>query len=156
MIIRKGDARSKTTDQPNFGRMDTTSFSDMAGIKQYGAYLQTLHPGGKSSNRHWHENEDEFLFVVSGQVTIVENDGPHVLEAGDAACWPAGVANAHHVLNESALPCSYLIVGTRVTRDVCHYPDLGRTLYSEGGEWRMEDSEGKVLRSGTFDPFGSD
>jgi len=156
MIIRKGDARSKTTDQPNFGKMETTSFSDMAGIKQYGAYLQTLHPGGKSSNRHWHENEDEFLFVVSGQLTIVENDGPHVLRAGDVACWPAGVANAHHVLNESAHPCSYVMVGTRVTRDVCHYPDSGKTLYSEDGEWRMEDAEGNVLRSGTFDAYGSD
>lgn len=156
MIIRKAQARSKTTDQPNFGVMDSVSFSDMAGIKQYGAYLQTLHPGGKSSNRHWHENEDEFLFVVSGQVTVVENDGPHVLEAGDAACWPAGVANAHHVLNESALPCTYLIVGTRVTRDVCHYPDSGKTLHSKDGAWQMKDAEGKVLRSGTFEPYGAD
>ena len=156
MIIRKGDARSKTTDQPNFGKMETTSFADIAGIKQYGAYLQTLHPGGKSSNRHWHENEDEFLFVVSGHLTIVENDGPHVLEPGDAACWPAGVANAHHVLNETDQPCSYVMVGTRVTRDVCHYPDSGKTLHTEGGEWRMEDSEGKVLRTGTFDAYGSD
>ena len=156
MIIRKGDAPSKTTDQLNFGKMETTSFSDIAGIKQYGAYLQTLHPGGKSSNRHWHENEDEFLFVVFGQITIVENDGPHVLEPGDTACWPAGVDNAHHVLNESALACSYVMVGTRVTRDVCHYPDLGKTLHSEGAEWRMEDAEGKVIRSGTFDAYGSD
>jgi uncharacterized cupin superfamily protein len=152
MIVRKGQARSKKKDEPNFGAMETSSFSDTAGIKQYGAYLQTLQPGSKSSMRHWHEKEDEFLFVVSGQVTIVENDGPHVLEPGDVACWPAGVANAHHVLNESGQPCSYLIVGTRLAQDVCHYPDVGKTLYTEGEAWRLEGSDGQVLRSGKFEP----
>lgn len=128
MIIRKGTARSKARDESNFGPMTTESFSDTAGITQYGAYLQTLQPGAKSSTRHWHEMEDEFLFVVSGQATIVENDGAHVLEPGDVACWPAGVPNAHHVLNQSSEPCSYLIVGTRLTHDICHYPDVGTPL----------------------------
>jgi uncharacterized cupin superfamily protein len=152
MIIRKATARSKVRDEPNFGSMTTESFSDTAGISQYGAYLQTLQPGAKSSMRHWHEKEDEFLFVVSGQVTVVENDGPHVLAPGDAACWPAGVQNAHHVLNESSQPCSYLMVGTRLTHDVCHYPDAGKTLYTEGEEWRLEDASGHVLRSGKLEP----
>ncbi len=148
MIIRKGQARSKTRADATLGAMTTESFSDTAGVKQYGAYLQTLQPGAKSSTRHWHEKEDEFLFVVSGQVTIVENDGAHILEPGDAACWPAGVPNAHHILNESATPCSYVIVGTRLTHDVCHYPDVGKTLYTEGEVWRVEDTNGQVLRSG--------
>ena len=148
MIIRKGQARSNTRDEPGFGIMETINFSDSGGIKQYGAQLQTLQPGAKSSTRHWHEQEDEFLFVVSGSVTVVENDGPHVLQPGDVACWPAGQPNAHRVLNESDQPCSYLIVGTRVTRDVCHYPDVGETLYTEGDAWRLEDSTGHVLRSG--------
>jgi len=117
-----------------------------------GAYLQTLQPGARSSTRHWHEREDEFLFVVLGQVTIVENDGPHVLEPGDAACWPGGEPNAHHALNESSQPCSYLIVGTRLTHDVCHYPDVGETLYTEAEDWRVEDGAGQVLRSGKVEP----
>jgi len=104
MIIRKGQARTKTRDEPNFGVMETASFSDTGGIKQYGAYLQTLQPGAKSSTRHWHEMEDEFLFLVAGEVTLVENDGEHALQPGDAACWPAGVPNAHHVLNRSEAP----------------------------------------------------
>ena len=104
MIVRKGQARSKARDEPGFGAMETASFSDSAGITQYGAYLQTLQPGARSSTRHWHEQEDEFLYVVAGRVTVVENDGPHILEPGDAACWPAGVPNAHHVLNESSEP----------------------------------------------------
>lgn len=152
MIIRKGSARSKTRNEPGFGAMETASFSDSAGIRQYGAYLQTLQPGAMSSTRHWHEQEDEFLFVVSGQVTVIENDGPHVLEPGDAACWPAGVANAHHVINQSSEPCAYLMVGTRLTHDVCHYPDVGRTLYTEGATWRIVDSAGAVVRGGRVEP----
>jgi len=152
MIVRKGQARTKARDEPGFGAMQTASFSDSAGITQYGAYLQTLQPGARSSTRHWHEQEDEFLYVVSGRVTVVENDGPHILEPGDAACWPAGVPNAHHVLNESSEPCSYLIVGTRVTHDICHYPDVGKTLYNEGEAWRIEDASGQVLKSGRIEP----
>ena len=152
MIIRRGTAKSKTRDDPNFGGMRTEALSETGGIKQYGAYLQTLQPVAKSSTRHWHEREDEFLFVVSGQATVVENDGEHVLQAGDSACWPAGVSNAHHVLNRSAEPCSYLIVGTRPTHDVCHYPDVGKTLYTEGEVWRVEDSSGQVTHSGKVEP----
>ena len=152
MIVRKDQARTKTRDEPGFGAMATASFSDSAGITQYGAYLQTLQPGARSSTRHWHEQEDEFLYVVSGRVTVVEDDGPHVLEPGDAACWPAGVPNAHHVLNETSEPCSYLIVGTRLTHDICHYPDVGRTLYTEGEVWRIEDASGSVLKSGRVEP----
>lgn len=152
MIVRKGQARSKTRDEPGFGAMKTESFSDTCGITQYGAYLQTLQPGATSSTRHWHEREDEFLYVVAGHVTVVENDGRHVLEPGDAACWPAGEPNAHQVVNESALPCSYIVVGTRLTHDVCHYPDVGKTLHTEGDVWRVEDSQGQVLRSGRVEP----
>jgi len=132
--------------------METTSFSDTAGLKQYGAFLQTLQPGSKSSTRHWHEREDEFLFVVSGMVTVVENDGSHILQPGDAACWPAGIPNAHCVVNESAEPCSYIVVGTRLTHDVCHYPDVGKTLHTEGETWRIVDAAGRVLKSGRVEP----
>jgi uncharacterized cupin superfamily protein len=152
MILRKGQGPSKTRDDPAFGAMHTTSFSDAAGIKQFGASLQTLQPGATSSVRHWHEQEDEFLFVISGEVTVIENDGPHVLQPGDAACWPAGVPNAHHVRNQSDQPCSYMVVGTRLTQDICHYPDVGKTLYTEGDVWRVEDAAGQVLRSGKVEP----
>jgi uncharacterized cupin superfamily protein len=81
-----------------------------------------------AARRHWHEKEDEFLYVLSGEVTILENDGEHVLQPGDAACWPAGTPNAHTVINRASTPCTYLIIGTRVTHDVCHYTDEGSTL----------------------------
>jgi uncharacterized cupin superfamily protein len=152
MIIRRGSAPSKHRSDPSFGDVETVGLSEAGRIKQYGAHLEVLQPGAKSSTRHWHEKEDEFLFVVAGEVTVVEDDGAHILEPGDSACWPAGEENAHHVINQSAQPCSYLIVGTKLNHDVCHYPDVGKTLYTEGETWRVVDATGTVLKSGRVEP----
>jgi uncharacterized cupin superfamily protein len=148
MIIRKGEPGLEQQSSEGRGAVETSRYSDAGGITQYGAYAQTLLPGARSSERHWHEQEDEFLYVLAGELTVTENDGVHVLGPGDAACWPAGVANAHYASNNSDASCTYLIVGTRVSHDVCHYPDVGRTLYTEGEVWRIEDASGKVIRSG--------
>lgn len=148
MIIRGGQPATTQRSDAAFGAMSTARYSDAGGITQFGAFVQTLQPGAISSVRHWHEREDEFLYVLSGEVTITENDGKHHLQPGDAACWPAGVPNAHSVSNESSQPCTYVIVGTRLTHDVCHYPDAGRTLHTEGSTWRMVDSTGAVLKAG--------
>ena len=88
------------------------------------------------------------LYVLAGEVTIVENDGEHALGPGDGACWPAGVPNAHCAVNRSNAPCTYLILGTRPTHDVCHYPDAGRTLHTEGETWRLVGSDGTLIKSG--------
>ena len=153
MIIRKDTARRG--EAAGDGK-EWRHLSDAGGLTQYGAYLETLQPGGKSSDRHWHEKEDEFIYVVSGEATV-EDDGEHVLHPGDAACWPAGVPIAHQVVNRSQTPCSYLIVGTRVTHDVCHYPESGRVLHTEGEDWRIEARDGKVLAAGkTKSPPGRD
>lgn len=150
MIILNNQAPVRRTSSEGFGTVDTATLSDAGGLTQFGGYVQTLQAGARSSNRHWHEKEDEFLYVLAGEVTVTENDGEHVLHAGDAACWPAGVPNAHHVSNRSDAPCSYLIVGTRLSQDVCHYPDLGRTLYSEGETWRLVEADGQVVKTGRF------
>ena len=153
MIIRK-DRLSADPDTKGraarFGAFESLRVSDAGGLTQYGAYIETLQPGSRSSERHWHEQEDEFLYVLSGEATVVEDDGAHLLYYGDAACWPAGAANAHQVVNRSAAPCTYLIFGTRVTHDICHYPDVGRTLYTEGDAWRIESADGSIVKSGTI------
>ena len=123
-------------------------YSDTGGLTHYGAYVDTLHPGARSSDKHWHEKEDEFLYVLAGEVTVIEDDAEALLHAGDAAYWPAGKPVAHTVVNRSAAPCTYLIVGTRVTHDACHYPETGRVLYTEGEAWRIEAADGTVLKSG--------
>jgi uncharacterized cupin superfamily protein len=151
MIVRKGAAavdRGEEWRAAAFGAYENHRVSDAGGLSQFGVYVETLEPGSGSSNRHWHEREDEFLHVLAGEVTVVENDGPHVLLPGDSACWPAGHPNAHQVLNRSGAPCTYLIVGTRVRYDVCHYPDLRKALHTEGDTWRMISHDGTVLKSG--------
>ena len=150
MIIRKDAVPFQRASRESFGVSDTAGLSDAGGLTQYGAYLQSLQPGARSSNKHWHEKEDEFLYVLSGEVTVTENETVAVLYAGDSACWPAGVPTAHYVSNNSAAPCSYLIVGTRVNQDVCHYPDTGRTLHTDGKAWRMLEADGTVYKTGSF------
>ncbi len=87
--------------------------------------------------------------MLSGEATVVEEDGEHLLRTGDAACWPAGAANAHQVVNRSDAPCTYLIFGTRMAREVIHYPDLGRVGYIEGGTWRMHRAgDGATIMEG--------
>ena len=156
MIIRKNEV-SQADDagerSKEYGQLDSLKYSSFGGLSHFGAYLETLEPGSRSSDRHWHEEEDEFLFVVSGDVTVVENDGEHQLKPGDAACWPAGVPNAHHVLNRSNRPCSYLIVGDRPSHDVCHYPDLKRRLHTEGDTWRIVTDAGDYLAGGKVKPY---
>ena len=151
MIVRKDDAVSDygaDGDADKYGAFEEKNYSDTGGLTQYGAYVRILEPGSRSSDRHWHEKEDEFIYVLSGEATVVENDGAHVLMPGDAACWPAGSPNAHYVVNRSDSPCSYLIVGTRPTHDICHYPDLGRACHTEGETWRMMSYDGEYLGGG--------
>ncbi len=143
MVIRKANVRANGTAPRTW-----LHYSDDGGLTQFGAYVETLQPGAVSSERHWHEKEDEFLYVLSGELTVVEDSGESVLHPGDAACWPAGVANAHTVVNRSGAPCNYVIVGTRMTHDVCHYPDSGKVQHTEGERWWIEKTDGTILKSG--------
>ena len=122
-------------------------------VTQFGAHVETLQPGSRSSERHYHEEEDEFLYVLSGEATVIEEDGAHVLHPGDAACWPAGTANAHQVVNRSGAPCTYLIFGTRMAHDIVHYPDVERVGYIEGETWRLHRTDdGSLIMEGKTDP----
>ncbi len=94
-----------------------------AGLSQYGVNLVRLRPGAASALRHWHENEDEMVFVVDGEVALIEDDGETMLRAGDAAGFKAGVANGHHLVNRSNTDAIYLEIGTRAPTERAHYPD---------------------------------
>lgn len=151
MIIRKdqSDVVVETGERDRgCGPADLRRISDAGGLTQFGAHVVTLEAGSRSSERHWHEEEDEFLYMLSGEATLVEDDGEHPLAPGDAACWPARSGNAHLVVNRSGAPCTYLICGTRVENDVVHYPDLGRVLHIEGKSWRILGADGKLIREG--------
>ncbi len=80
----------------------------LAGLANLGACHVTLSPGAWSSQRHWHEGEDEFLVMLAGEAVLVEDEGETLLRAGDCAAWPGGVANGHHLINRSDADCVFI------------------------------------------------
>ena len=107
---------------------------DAAGLTQFGVNLCRLAPGSASSQRHWHEKEDELVYVLDGEVVLIEDEGETVLRAGDAAAFRAGSGNGHHLLNRSDRDALILEVGTRAVRERAVYPDLDMQLMIEEGE----------------------
>jgi uncharacterized cupin superfamily protein len=93
-------------------------------VSQFGVNYVELEPGAVSSKRHWHEGEDELVFVLSGELTLVDENGEHVLSPGSVVGFPAGAPNAHHLRNHSSARASFLAVGTRKRgKETIHYPD---------------------------------
>ena len=104
---------------------------DAVGLDQFGVNLLRLPAGAWSSQRHWHEREDEFVWVLEGEVVLVEDEGETLLRAGDCAGWKAGVRNGHKLENRSAAEAVLLEVGTRAPQgDRGEYPDIDMTFDS--------------------------
>lgn len=117
-------APSRTIRREWYVGHHAAALSRSAGITQFGVNHVTLEPGARSALRHWHEQEDEFVFVLEGELTLIDEGGEHLLLAGDYVGFPAGEANAHHLANCSSAPASYLAIGTRHRGEECvHYPD---------------------------------
>jgi uncharacterized cupin superfamily protein len=95
-----------------------------AGLAQFGVNICTLKPGAASSQRHWHEQEDELVYVLEGEVVLCEDHGETVLRPGDAAAWKAGVANGHCLVNRSDSDTVFIEVGTRAPAERAHYSDI--------------------------------
>src|SRR6266851_4000715 len=94
---------------------------DAAGLTQFGVNLLVLPPGVWSSQRHWHTESDEFVYVLSGEVTLVTDGGEEVLRAGDAVGFKAGDSNGHCLQNRSNTEVRVLEIGTRVSNDAAYY-----------------------------------
>jgi len=97
---------------------------DAGGLSDFGVNLLTLPPRGWSSQRHWHSHEDEFVYILSGEVTLIEDDGETVLRSGECAAFPKGSGNGHHLINKSASPAVFLEIGSRNLLDVTTYSDI--------------------------------
>ena len=120
-------------DQPCQKR-ERRRLGDAAGLQQFGVNLMRLPPGSWSSQRHWHSHEDEFVYVLAGEVTLVSDAGTEVLRAGDAAGFRAGDPDGHTLQNRSAADVLVLEVGTRApAQDVTTYPGLD-LVAPAGGE----------------------
>jgi uncharacterized cupin superfamily protein len=94
------------------------------GLTRYGVNLVELPPGSWSSQRHWHTREDEFIYIVSGHLTLVTDEGEQPMTPGMVAGFPAGDPNGHHLINSSGQTASYLEIGDRDSQDEVVYPDI--------------------------------
>jgi uncharacterized cupin superfamily protein len=111
-------------DQPCTGRV-RRRLGDAGGLTDFGVNLLELPPGAWSSQRHWHSAEDEFVWVLEGEVTLIDDLGEHVMRVGEGAAFPKGDANGHHLVNRSDAPVRCLEIGSRkLDEDACDYPDV--------------------------------
>jgi uncharacterized cupin superfamily protein len=106
---------------------------EAAGLTQFGANLVTLDPGARSSLRHWHKAEDEFVMVTEGELVLVQDEGEYILRSGDCAAWQAGDRNGHCFLNRTNAPARFLVVGSRAPHEVCTYSDVDMILEAKDG-----------------------
>lgn len=118
---------------------------DAAELTQFGVSLVTLEPGVWSSQRHWHTHEDEFVWIVEGELVLVTDDGEEVMRPGDCAGFKAGVKNGHNLENRSDKPARFLVVGSRDDRDAGEYSDIDMKFlpgrYSGGGGYTRKNGE---------------
>ena len=114
-----------------------------AGLTQFGVNLCTLKPGAASSQRHWHENEDEFVYVLEGEVVLCEDGGETVLKTGEAAAWKAGVPNGHCLVNRSNRDAVFIEIGTRAAAERAHYSDIDMMVIRDGSDFRYTHKNGE-------------
>jgi uncharacterized cupin superfamily protein len=114
-----------------------------ADLTQFGVNLVTLAPGAASSARHWHEKEDEFVYMLEGELVLIENEGETVMRPGDAAGFKAGVANGHHLVNRTARDAVFLVVGTRAPNERAHYSDIDLAIALDGENRRYTHKSGE-------------
>ena len=130
---RKGSSYPTPFDRPCANRI-RQRLGDAGGLKQFGVNLLQLQPGAWSSQRHWHTAEDEFIYVLSGEVVLVTDRGEEMLRAGDCAAFPANAPDGHHLINRSAAVAVCLEVGSRIDDDAATYPDIDM-LFNPKVDW---------------------
>jgi uncharacterized cupin superfamily protein len=116
-----------------------------ARLTDFGASDVTLEPGAWSSQRHWHDGEDEFLVMISGEALLVEDEGSTLLRAGDCAAWPKGSTNGHHLRNESGADCAFVVVGGGANTGG-GYSDIDMLFTPEGRYTRKDGTHYEAKR----------
>jgi uncharacterized cupin superfamily protein len=97
---------------------------DYAGLMNFGVNITRIVPGGQSSSRHWHTRQDEFIYVLSGEVILETDAGEETLRAGMCAGFPGGTRDGHRFLNRTSVDAMLLVVGDRTSGDEVGYPDI--------------------------------
>jgi uncharacterized cupin superfamily protein len=138
---RLGSRYPKPFDEAVAGRRKQP-LGDALGLAAFGVNLVRLPPGCWSSQRHWHSRQDEFVFVVEGELVLLTDGAEQVLGPGMAAGFPAGAADGHHLINRTSNDAVYLEVGDRTAGDEVDYPDIDMRVRYQGGERRYVRTDG--------------
>ena len=112
---------------------------DVGGLKDFGINLMHLPPGNWSAQRHWHSHEDEFVYVLEGEVVLIEDGGETLLRAGDCAAFPKNSGNGHHLINRSSADALYLEIGSRSCEDAITCSDVDMMSPSSDGRFLHKD-----------------
>ena len=131
--------------QVTIGR-ERKRLGNAVGLDQFGVNLSRLKPGAQSSQRHWHANEDEFVYILEGEVILHEDSGETVLRPGDAAGWKAGVPDGHCLINRSARDVVYLEIGTRAKHERAQYPDVDLRVVRDDNGMRYTHKSGEPYK----------
>ena len=115
---------------------------EAGGLTQFGVNLVTLQPGALSSLRHWHLHEDEFVMVTQGQCVMVQDGGETLMQVGDCADFPSGVADGHHFVNRSDNVAKFLVIGTKAKVEVGTYSDVDLQVHIADGQARFTYKDG--------------
>jgi uncharacterized cupin superfamily protein len=118
---------------------------DALGLKQFGVNLTTLYPGKESSLRHYHTFEDEFVFVLSGELILRTDHGDQELKSGMCAGFPAGTKNGHQLINQSPDVATYLEIGSRIPNETVGYSDVDLSCFKDSsGKWIFTRKNGSA------------
>jgi uncharacterized cupin superfamily protein len=109
--------------KPLVAGREKRSLGNALGLTNFGVNLVKLEPGAQSALRHWHSQQDEFVWILEGEITLVTDAGAETLRPGTCAGFPKGKADGHHLVNRSGADAWYLEVGDRSAGDAVVYPD---------------------------------
>ena len=123
VAVRQGSSYPEAFREPCRTRIKR-ALGDALGLSNFGVNLVTLPPGAWSAQRHWHSHEDEFVYLLDGALTLITDGGEQVLTAGQAAGFPAGKADGHHLVNKGTVPATSREIGDRRRDDAVTYPDI--------------------------------
>ncbi len=138
---RTGSRYPAPFNEPCIGRTKYI-LGDQFGLDQFGVNLAVIEPGSWSSQRHWHEKEDEFVYMLEGELVLVDDAGEHVLSPGMCAGFKAGNGNGHCLKNMTDKRAVYLEVGSRKEGERAHYSDIDMMAVAKDGKMSFVRKDG--------------
>jgi uncharacterized cupin superfamily protein len=139
--VRSGSFYPAEFQAEHLGR-HKQALGDVVGLTQFGVNISRIEPGASTALRHWHEQEDEFVYMIEGELVLVEDEGETIVKPGDAAGFKAGVPNGHHLVNRTDRDAVFLVVGTRAQRERCHYSEIDLVHDQDGDRYRLTHKSG--------------